>query len=116
MATNEERIAELERQIAQLKEMNANGKRRQIAEQIISKYGIDSDDILLEHTLDHLGINEATDVATIIGTAEESFKANCKRAGVQLDSVTEFENYIKDRQKQIEQENKDAEELRKIMI
>lgn len=114
--TTEERIAELEKQVAQLKEMNANGKRKQIAEHIISKYGIEADDIVLEHTLDHLGISESTEVAAVISQAEEAFKKNCKRAGIQLDSVTEFDNYIKDRQAQAAQEAKDAEELKKHMM
>jgi len=109
MNTFEERIAELEKQLSELKQQTVEGKREQIAAHLINKFGIEDDDIILAHTLDHLHIDPTTDVTAILAKADEAYKANALRAGIELPITAE--QWCK---RQAEREN--ANELRKKVL
>lgn len=112
--TADERIAELEKQLAELKKQNVSDKRDQIAAHLIQSFAVEDDnDIIVAHTVDHLGITETTDVDAIISEAEEAYKRNCMRAGRELPmSAAEWCEQYKQKQKENEAY---AEELRKQM-
>lgn len=112
--TTDERIAELERQLAEMKKQSVSDKCEQIKAHLIQSFAVEEDDdIIVAHTVDHLGITETTDVDAIISKAEEAYKLNCQRAGRELPmSAAEWCEQYK---KQQEENKVHAEELRKQM-
>lgn len=112
--TQEEKIADLERQLAEMKKQSADEKRRQVSNHLISVFAVDDDDdIIVAHTVEHLGITETTDIDAIISEAEEAYKRNCQRAGRELPQSAE--EWCADLQKRQAVEAAEAEELRKSM-
>lgn len=112
--TNEEKIADLEKQLAEMKKQSADEKRRQVSEHLIQSFAVDDDDdIIVAHTVEHLGITETTDVDAIITEAEEAYKRNCQRAGREL--PLSAKEWCDDLQKRQAVEAAEAEELRKSM-
>lgn len=112
--TTEERIAELERQLASIKKQSIADKREQLANHLIQKFGIEDDnDIILDYVLDHLNITETTDITAIVSAAEESYKAQCKRAGRELSVGAE--QWIKERDQKAKEEAARREAMNKIL-
>lgn len=102
--------------------------RSQVREYLIDR-GVDEEDFALEYTLEKLVIGEKPDVNALKTKAEKDYETYYKKihkndgaqpfnggGGSGGDSNTEFQNYIKEKMAEAEQEAKDAENLRKDMM
>lgn len=100
----------------------------QIRDYMIGR-GVEEDDYALEIALEKLEIGDKPDVAALKAKAEKDYEAIYKRmhktdgglpfhggAGGAKDSNVEFENYIKAKKAEAEQEARDAEALKQFMM
>lgn len=116
-------------QVAEEKKAQVVTNARDLIRDYLISRGVDEDDYALEITLEKLQIGEKPDIDALKAKAEKDYEAIFKRmhkndgghpfnggAGGSTDSNTEFQNYIKGKQAEAQQEAKDAEELRKHMM
>ena len=100
----------------------------QIKEHLIGR-GVEEDDYALEIAMEKLEIGDNPDVAALKTKAEKDYEAIYKRmhkndgaqpfnggGGNHNDSNKEFQDFINARKAQAEQEAKEAEELKKLMM
>lgn len=118
----------LKAQAAKEKAATEADVRSQVRDYLIGR-GVDEDDFALDYTLEKLSIGDNADIAVLRAQAEKDYESNYKKihkgdgakpfaggGGGFQDSSKDFQDYMKAKQAAIEQEAKDAEELRKHMV
>lgn len=105
--------------------------RSQVRDYLVGR-GADEDDFALEYTLEKMDIGDNPDLAALKTKAEADFEANYKRihrnngahpfaggaggAGNGQDSKAEFDRFIQGKKAEMQKQQADADELKKLMM
>lgn len=105
--------------------------RTQVRDFLISR-GADEEDFALEYTIEKLVVGDNPDLASLKTKAEADYEANYKRihknsgvhpfaggaggAGNGQDSRAEFDKFIQQKKAELQKQETDAEELKKLMM
>ncbi len=116
--TLEERLNQLESQMAKMIAANDRQRRDEITTHLIEKLRLDDSYApMLELSVEKTDIGEDKTFSEMVAQCETLFKEYCVKAGVQFIAPgKEFNDFIEQRKKQAAQDAADAEDLKKIMV
>ena len=105
------------------RERTVDSIRSEIKSHLMELDNLDDDDFILEYTMDHVKVDENTDLAKAKEEAvkiyEAAYQRNAKRFGggsAIKDSVDDFKDFIRERQEKVQQEQRDADALNKMLV
>lgn len=112
------------------RERTVDSIRSEIKSHLMELDNLDDDDFILEYTMDHVKVDENTDLAKAKEEAvkiyEAAYQRNAKRFGGFVsangggsaikDSVDDFKDFIRERQEKVQQEQRDADALNKMLV
>ncbi len=114
----EERMNQLESQLAKIISANDRQRRDEITTHLIEKLKLDeSFEPMLELAAEKTDISEGKTFSEMVAQCETLFKDFCKRAGREFTMPgKEFNDFIAQRKKQAAKDAADAEDLKKLMV
>ena len=116
--------------LSEMKSLLLDSIRSEIKSHLMELDNLDDDDFILEYTMDHVKVDENTDLAKAKEEAvkiyEAAYQRNAKRFGGFVsangggsaikDSVDDFKDFIRERQEKVQQEQRDADALNKMLV
>ncbi len=111
------RVATLESKLAKYEAAAEQTRRGQVFQFLVDKWRITEDyEPMLEMATDKMNAAEDVPFNDMVHEAGELFKQYCRRAGKEFtEPGKEFEAYIKRKQAEQQQQEKDAESLKALM-